>query len=103
MVGQDPRVSKVNPRNAFIYHHVLESVMKNTKVPIDATATSRFIVHGVIPDLALEDLQRKIEEFSNDLFVSFMCGNVEKDASNMPTLFVNYKKIVYGVVWSNGL
>jgi hypothetical protein len=35
------------------------------------------------------------------IFVSFLFGKIEKDASDMLTPFANYRKIVYGVVWSN--
>jgi hypothetical protein len=35
------------------------------------------------------------------IFVSFLCENKEKDASDMPTPFVDYMKIVYVVEWSN--
>jgi hypothetical protein len=31
------------------------------------------------------------------IFVSFLCGNKEKDTSDMPTPFEDYMKIVYGV------
>jgi hypothetical protein len=37
------------------------------------------------------------------IFISFPCEKVEEDVSNMLTSFVEYKKIVYSVVWSNGI